>query len=86
MTAKIHPDLVDHLIRLYCDWREECAEVAAAYDRFSRAEPGDRALAHAAYVAALDREEAAARTYGYHVELIVTADAERRSRRPAGVR
>jgi hypothetical protein len=67
---KVHPHLVDRLMGLYCDWRTECAVVQATYDRFADAEPDDRALAHAAYKAALDREGSAADAYGAQIRLI----------------
>jgi hypothetical protein len=41
-------------------WREAASLVAARWQRFLEAEPTSRALAFAAYVAALDAEEAAA--------------------------
>ena len=47
----------------YVFWREECQAVWLAYERWSEADRGDHGLAHAAYVAALDREERAARAY-----------------------
>src|ERR1700750_1547133 len=40
----------------YVSWREECQAVWLAYERWSESDRGDRGLAHAAYVAALDRE------------------------------
>jgi hypothetical protein len=66
----VRPDLVDRLIVLYCDWREECAHVHAAYERFSRATAADRELAFAAYSAALDREDCAARVYAAQIRRI----------------
>jgi hypothetical protein len=47
----------------YVAWREESAAVEIAYGQWLRAEPSEQALAFAAYVAALDREERAAGTY-----------------------
>lgn len=55
--------LVDALIEHYVSWREECAAVQSSYQNWSRAESGDRTLAFSAYVAALDREELAAKSY-----------------------
>jgi hypothetical protein len=55
--------LVDALIEHYVSWREECATVESSYRNWSRAESGDRTLAFSAYLAALDREELAARSY-----------------------
>jgi hypothetical protein len=47
----------------YLDWRTQCAAVASAYRRWVLTSASDARLAHAAYQAALDREEAAARMY-----------------------
>jgi len=63
MSAQIQPELVDRLIELYCDWRTECSAVRAAYAQFTAAPADGRALAYAAYGAALDREESAAADY-----------------------
>ncbi len=67
-----HAELIDRLLEFYCAWREECAEVHAAYQRFSDASVPDRALAYAAYVAALDREDAAALMYAVQVDLVAS--------------
>jgi hypothetical protein len=67
---RIRHDLVDAMMDLYCDWRTECAEVRAAYGRFSSAQPSERAVAFAAYAAALDREEAACGAYAAQIRLI----------------
>ncbi len=63
MSAPVPAHVVDRLIELYCDWRSECWEVRSAYERFTAATADDRALAYAAYRAALDREESAADVY-----------------------
>ncbi len=68
--VEIDPRLVDHLIDLYCSWRAERAEVSAAYHRFSAAPAGDRAVAFAAYGAALDREQRACEAYAAQVRFI----------------
>lgn len=68
--AQLGSDLVDLMMELYCDWRTECAEVQAAYDRFLQAAPSDRAGAFAAYTAALDREESACESYAAQVRLL----------------
>jgi len=57
------PRVVDAAIEAYVHWREECADVREAYRRWSGAGRGDRMLASGAYIAALDREEIAARVY-----------------------
>ena len=76
--VKIRPEQADELIALYCDWREECVIVEAAYDRFDAASPPDRALAFAAYEASLEREESAAARYEAQIVLIMcAATAER---------
>lgn len=75
-SVEIRADLVDHMIDAYCDWRTGCAEARAAYDRFCRATPGERALAFAAFVAALDREQSACESYAEHVRLLQALCAE----------
>jgi hypothetical protein len=47
----------------YAEWRMSCTSVWAAYRQWSNALKADADLAHAAYTAALDREDAAARAY-----------------------
>jgi hypothetical protein len=47
----------------YIDWRLACIRVWAAYREWTRAMRADAVLAHAAYEAALDREDAAATAY-----------------------
>jgi hypothetical protein len=74
LTTEIRSDLVDELISLYCNWRTTCAEVAATYRRFSSAHSSERALAFAAYGAALDREESAADAYASQIGLIMSRD------------
>lgn len=63
MNAELRSKVVDHLLELYCDWRARCDEVRLAYEQFNAAVPADRALAFAAYQAALDREESACDAY-----------------------
>ncbi len=70
--SQVCPDLVDRLLELYCDWRTECTEVPAAYERFSSAPACDRELAFAAYGAALDREQSAAELYAAQVRLVAS--------------
>jgi hypothetical protein len=54
---------VDEMIDAHADWREECAALHDAYDRWANAPRDDRALAFASYVAALDNEEHASLLY-----------------------
>ena len=68
MKLERHPapyssTLIDAVMDGYVAWREESAAVHVAYGHWLRAEPKERALAFAAYYAALDREERAAATY-----------------------
>jgi hypothetical protein len=55
--------MVDEAMDAYVEWREECIRVWDAYDHWRSAARGDTALAHPAYVAALDREERACEVY-----------------------
>jgi hypothetical protein len=55
--------IVDDTVIAYVEWREECLEVWNAYGWWAGAPPEDERRAHAAYCAALDREEAAAKVY-----------------------
>jgi hypothetical protein len=59
---------IDALLELYVCWREECYAVRYAYQRWSEADRGQRRLAYAGYIAALDREEHAARAYADQTE------------------
>jgi hypothetical protein len=59
---------VDALLERYVAWREECETVWRAYQGWVDADRHERGLAHAGYLAALDREECAARTYADHIE------------------
>jgi hypothetical protein len=71
--------LVDAAVGSYVEWREESAAVRLAYRRWSGAPRGERHLALAAYIAALDREERAA---DVHAHLLATV-AELFGRRAA---
>jgi hypothetical protein len=55
--------IIDDAVIAYVEWREECMEVWNAYDSWASAPPEDVRRAHAAYRAALDREETAAKVY-----------------------
>ena len=54
---------VDAAIDAHVRWREECAAVREAYRRWTGATVASRSLAFDAYLAALAREERAARVY-----------------------
>ena len=57
----------------YASWREASDGVTEAYRSWSAAPRGERFLAHAAYLAALEREEHAARGYQRLVDQAPTA-------------
>jgi hypothetical protein len=59
---------VDDLLEGYVSWREECQAVRLAYQRWVNSTRAEGRLAYAGYVAALDREEHAARAYARHLE------------------
>jgi non-ribosomal peptide synthetase component E (peptide arylation enzyme) len=55
--------MVDDAVIAYVEWREECMEVWNAYGWWASAPLEEVRRGHAAYRAALDREEAAAKVY-----------------------
>jgi hypothetical protein len=64
-TPSLHvtPLAADEFVDGYLCWREESAAVEGAYRQWRGAKRRDRAVAFAAYRAALDREEHAARVF-----------------------
>ena len=62
--------LLDEAVLAYVQWREESGTVWGAYRRWASAGIEDARGAHAAYRAALDREEAAAEVYASLVERV----------------
>ena len=79
MSTRVPAHAVDRLIELYCEWRSVCWEVRSAYDQFTAATADDRALAYAAYRAALDREESASDAYAEQTTRVASlASTERR--------
>ena len=66
-------ELVADAMDCYVDWREECAAVEAAYARWSSAPPEEAELPHAAYSAALDREQSAAGVYHRALDRLASA-------------
>jgi hypothetical protein len=65
--------LADDYLESYICWREECVAVRHAYALWRIAERPDRAMAFAAYGAALDREEQAARLLRERIERLVNS-------------
>jgi hypothetical protein len=61
---------MDDALLAYVDWREESAAVWHAYAGWENRAAEDKVWAYAAYLAALDREEAAANDYRRLVELV----------------
>lgn len=55
--------MADHAVLAYVEWRAQCTAVWDAYRYWVDGGDTDAALAYAAYEAALDREESAARIY-----------------------
>jgi hypothetical protein len=81
MTTQIQPDLIDDLMEIYVEWREECVRLGEAYERWLGAPVTERSLAFAAYRAALDGEEQASAVYADRVDRIERQLAPR-PRRP----
>lgn len=67
------PWLLDRFMQSYLLWRGRCAEVAIAYESWTRAAVSDRSSAFAAYVAALDREDRAARVHQDYAKRVGSA-------------
>ena len=72
MNEQVDKQLVDEVMGAYVDWREECAGVWDAYERWARAPKIDAAGAFSAYRAALDREECASHAYADLLTRITT--------------
>jgi hypothetical protein len=68
--TQLRERLIDDVIERYVCWREACAGVESAYAAWQAARRGERQLAGAAYVAALDREQHAALVYSQMVERV----------------
>jgi hypothetical protein len=75
--------LIDAVLDGYVAWREESATVETTYRHWQGASRDERALAFAAYSAALDREEQAAEEYR---RLIARAEGNISVRRAAPAR
>jgi hypothetical protein len=63
VRAQVRPELIDVMMDVYVDWREECIALRNAYERWSSVRLAERKLAFAAYRAALDREDRASAVY-----------------------
>jgi hypothetical protein len=71
----VAPQLADDFLDSYIYWREECAAVSSAYSLWQRVELSDQGNAFAAYRAALDREEHAARVFRACTEQVASRAA-----------
>jgi hypothetical protein len=67
ITTAIGRWAVDELLERYVSWREECCAVDLSYRRWGDSGVSEGQLAYAGYLAALDREEQAARVYADHI-------------------
>jgi hypothetical protein len=63
VNSRVRPELIDVMMDMYVDWREECIALRKAYERWSSVRLAERELAFAAYRAALDREDRASAVY-----------------------
>jgi hypothetical protein len=78
MRGHVDRQLADEAIRVYVDWRDECAAVWDAFEWWKSTRGADAATAFTAYRAALDREECAARVYA---DLLARIGAGKRGER-----
>lgn len=69
-SARWIDHLVDQLLERYVAWREESRTVQLAYELWADAVREERKLAYAGYLAALDREQQAARVYAQRIEWV----------------
>jgi hypothetical protein len=74
MNEQLDKQLVDEAIGAYVDWREDCAGVWDAYERWAHAPRTDAAGTFSAYRAALDREECASHAYADQLARITPAN------------
>jgi hypothetical protein len=81
MSADVRTELIDDLMEAYVEWREECAGLVHAYERWASVPATDRDLAFAAYKAALDREQQASAVYSNRIDR-VEREIESKQRNP----
>ncbi len=62
--------LVDDTMLAYVEWREECAALRTCERHWRGGTAKQAVCAHTGYLAALEREEAAARVYAERLELL----------------
>jgi hypothetical protein len=79
VTTQAQPELIDVMMEVYVEWREECIALRNAYERWSSVRVAERELAFAAYRAALDREDRASAVYA---DLVRSVERELEVRTP----
>jgi hypothetical protein len=75
LGCAVRERLADEVIETYVSWREACVAVERTYTDWCRTPRGERRLAHAVHVSALDREECAAHAHREAVERVVRESA-----------
>ena len=73
LGAQIEAWRADAFLEGYVSWREASEAVRTSYERWRGGQRSDRRLAFAAYTAALDQEEHAARMFRERAELVSAA-------------
>jgi hypothetical protein len=68
VKTPVRPHLIDDLMDLYVEWREECAAVREAYAHWAHVPSMQKEPAFVAYRFALDREERASAVYADRVD------------------
>jgi hypothetical protein len=74
--------LVDEVLRCYVAWRNECETARAGYEAWCSGAEEERTIRFAAYNAAVDREERAARCYAESIDALRYAANQSFSRTP----
>ena len=70
LGAQLEAWRADAFLEGYICWREASEAVRTSYDRWRGGQRSDRCLAFAAYTAALDQEEHAARMFRERAQLV----------------
>jgi hypothetical protein len=68
--TSVHRSAIDELLDGYVFWREAREAVWQTHERWIGSDRGEQTLAYAAYLAALDGEQLAARTCARHTERV----------------
>jgi hypothetical protein len=81
VKTAIQPEVIDDLMEIYVDWREESLGLRNAYERWLIVPVEERGRAFAAYQAALDREEQASAVYADRIDRVARELVEPRPHR-----